>query len=1483
MGNTSFAQIEIEAGSVTSGTLSLNLIGNNSSMSYVFPAAFTVDAGATMAVGANVTVVVDSESTFSDAGAMTFSSGDQVTLAATELSVSGTLTANGTQFINGDRGGNITFEATATLGGGGNTFGLPIYVPYNLVPSLAVNTNFVSSVDINAGTLPSGTLLSLNQFGTGPALQYVFSSGFTVAAGATLVVGPNVSVLVQSSTLTDGGALTFATGDKVSLNVAVIAVNGTMSATNDTFTNIGGGSNIAVNSGGQLNASNSTFALANLILNAGSNAQLAVNSIANEFSINSGATINITGNNFSNISNTANQNIVASGNPSATINLANNYWGTINTTQIAAKITDHTTNSSLPTVSYNPPLSTASPAGAVSATTATSSSTTFSSNAQSITLSATVTSGTTKINEGSETFAILNGINIIGTPVTVSVANGVASTSSYTLPAGTAAGTYTIEAIYYGTGSYLGSIDASHTLTIKAAATSNRLGRQYATATYSAVAQPVSLTASVSSAAGSVNGGTVTFTILNGGTTIATATSNTVVNGAAGASVTLPAGTAVNNYTIQAVYSGTVNFGGSSDSSQVLTVNSTATTTTVTSSANPSVVGQFVTFAAAVVASSPGLGTPAGTVTFMDGTTALATETLTGGATTFTASSLALNANSITAVYNGSTNFATSTSTALTQTVSQDGTTSLVFSSANPSASGQAVTFTAVEVAAAPGTGTPTGTVTFKDGTTTLATESLSGGTATYIDTALTNGAHSITAVYSGDANFRKSASTSTVLTQGVGQISSASASFLKQDTTTQGSWIGTYGAQGYDVIGDAASLPGYATVTPSGQSTYVWTTSPNAPQALENPGGTGAIAACWYSSSSFKVDVNLTDGQAHDLELYFLDWDKGGRSEQVQISSAATGAVLDTETVSSFAGGEYLDWQVSGNVVITITTVSGPNAVLNGLFFDPVATTTRPRPATFLVNSDHDDAGEARHRNLRARQGYDVIGDAASLPGYATVTPSGQSNYTWAASTNQPQALQDVGGSGALAACWYAPTGFTVDVDLTDGQAHDLALYFMDWGDNGTRSEQVQISNAATGAVLSTQSVSSFRSGVYLDWKVSGNVLITITDEAGPNAVLSGLFFDPVSSTATATASLIGQNTTTQGSWIGTYGAQGYDVIGDAASLPGYATVTPSGQSTYVWTASTEPTPAALAGLRRHRAASAPAGTVPVDQLHGGRQPDRRPGARPGAVLPRLGQRRPQRAGADQLGRDRGRAGHRDGLVVQLGRLSRLEGQRQPGDHGHEPRRAQCRAQRPVLRPGLFGRATPRPPPRSTATGHDDAGQLDRHLRAPRSYDVIGDAASLTGYATVTPSARRPTSGPPLANPNAPRPPEPRRLEDRRHRGRLVRADSSFHGRRRPDRRPGARPRAVLPRLGRQWDPERAGAAQQRRDGGGAGYGDGLVVRLGRLPAMGGQRERPDHVHMPGRAQCRAQRPVLRHDDRRCVRSHHLPDQTGHRDRRAG
>ena len=473
----------------------------------------------------------------------------------------------------------------------------------------------------------------------------------------------------------------------------------------------------------------------------------------------------------------------------------------------------------------------------------------------------------------------------------------------------------------------------------------------------------------------------------------------------------------------------------------------------------------------------------------------------------------------------------------------------------------------------------------------------------------------------------------------------------------------------------------------PAGQSTYTWTTTSTDPRALQVPGSSNRVAAVWYSATSFTVDVNLTDGQTHDLELYFLDWDNKGRGEQVQISDAGDGHGAEHRDDLVVPVGVYLDWTVAGNVLITITREAGANAVLNGLFLDSTPRRRPPRPP--VPQAGHDDAGDLdrhlrqpglrhrlaalpslpsyatvtpagqstytwtttttdpralqvpgvvqphrrrlvlRHQLHRRRQpgrrpgarpgavlprlgqagperaGADQrrgdrrraghpddlvvpVGDLpgldgqrqrgdhdhqggrgecraqrpvprpdatptptppprsssrtrrrrgpgsgptapglrrhrqrpSSLPTYATVTPAGQSTYTWATSTTDPRALQVAGGASRIAAAWYSATSFTVDVNLTDGQTHDLELYFLDWDKQG-RSEQVQISNATTGAVLDTQTVSSFQSGVYLDYAVSGNVVITITKEAGTNAVLSGLFLDGTSGDAVKAGAL--------------------------------------------------------------------------------------------------------------------------------------------------------------------------------------------------------------------------------------------------------------------------------------------------------------------------------------------------------------------------
>ena len=113
---------------------------------------------------------------------------------------------------------------------------------------------------------------------------------------------------------------------------------------------------------------------------------------------------------------------------------------------------------------------------------------------------------------------------------------------------------------------------------------------------------------------------------------------------------------------------------------------------------------------------------------------------------------------SITAVYGGSTNHLTSTSTAVSQVVGAASTTTSLTTSAQTVRTGQSVTYTATVAATAPGGGVPTGTVTFKDGTTAIScssgTQTLNApGVATCTTSFATTGTRSVTATYAGTAS----------------------------------------------------------------------------------------------------------------------------------------------------------------------------------------------------------------------------------------------------------------------------------------------------------------------------------------------------------------------------------------------------------------------------------------------------------------------------------------------------------------------------------------------------------------------------------------------------------------------------------------------------------------------------------------------------------------------------------------------------------
>ena len=300
---------------------------------------------------------------------------------------------------------------------------------------------------------------------------------------------------------------------------------------------------------------------------------------------------------------------------------------------------DSSYNSSSGTVS----LTIASPAMTVTATSL-SSSPNPSSPGQTVMLMAAVTPSTAT---GSVTFS--DGNSTLGA---VNLSNGTAAFSTSML----SVGVHSLTASYGGDSSDNGSTSSTVMQTVSAP------GKTATTTSLSAVPNPaaagqnVLLTATVSPAAAT---GAVTFS--DGATTLATVS---LSNGTASLSTgQLAAG----GHTLTASYGGDANYAGSAAAAVSLTVSGGAAATTTSLAVSPlsPAVGQNVTLTATV---SPPAAT--GNVTFQDGGTTLGTAGLSAGTAVFHTPSLSAGAHTLTAVYLGDGNFASSTAAGVAVTVS---------------------------------------------------------------------------------------------------------------------------------------------------------------------------------------------------------------------------------------------------------------------------------------------------------------------------------------------------------------------------------------------------------------------------------------------------------------------------------------------------------------------------------------------------------------------------------------------------------------------------------------------------------------------------------------------------------------------------------------------------------------------------------------------------------------------------------------------
>ncbi len=279
-----------------------------------------------------------------------------------------------------------------------------------------------------------------------------------------------------------------------------------------------------------------------------------------------------------------------------------------------------------------------------------------------------------------------------------------------------------------------------------------------------------------------------------------------------------------------------------------------ASQTAVSSTANPSTVGQSVTFTAVVTAPSY-QGTPTGTVTFTidgEGQTPVTLALVAGSdKAQLTTSTLSAGSHTVSASYSGDKNVSASSGSLLSQTVNapalQASTTTLE-SSHDPSTLGQAVTFTAV-VTAGSYQRTPTGTVTFTiDGQAQSPVAlALTGGSdqAQFTTSTLSEGLHTVSASYSGDSDV--SASSGSLPTQSV-QAPALLTSTTTLESSHDPSTLGQ--AVTFTAVVTAPSYEG----TPTGKVTFIIDGQAQTPVNL---GVVGDIDEARFTTSTLSVGAH--------------------------------------------------------------------------------------------------------------------------------------------------------------------------------------------------------------------------------------------------------------------------------------------------------------------------------------------------------------------------------------------------------------------------------------------------------------------------------------------------------------------------------------------------------------------------------------------------------------------------------------------------
>ena len=576
--------------------------------------------------------------------------------------------------------------------------------------------------------------------------------------------------------------------------------------------------------------------------------------------------------------------------------------------------------------------------------------------------------------------------NPVGGPVTLNTAN-VDATGTATFTTSTlAVASYSLTAVYSGNADSAASTSALTPYTVAKANTSTSVTSSL---NPSVSGQGVTFTATVSALApgAGIPSGLVTFLV--NGSSVGTGTLS------AGVAILITPNVPVGSQTITTSYSGDNSFNSSNGSltGNPQVVNPANTTLSLTSSVNPSVFGQLITFSANVSVVAPGGGGPSsGTVTFFDNGTMIGSGALGDGPATFSISTLAVGNHPITATFGGNASYngSTGTLTGTPQVVSKANTTIVLATSASPSTFGQSITLTAT--ISPQFSGSPNGTVTFKTGSTVIGSPvAVSGGTAALMTTALPSGTQNLTAVYSGDTNFNASTSapvsftvnpaTSTTVLTTSASPSTFGASVTLTATITPiptGALLGTVN------FFNGATNIGSGNVSASGVATL---------STAALPVGVLSLTAVYSGNANFATStsaaVSFTVNKAATTTALGVAPNPVIAGQTVTLTATITPTPTGTPlgTVDFFNGATNIGTSnVNGNGVATLSTAALPQGTLSltATYSGNINFATSTSPAQSLV------VITATTTALIAAPNPSTFGQSVTMTATVTPTPIG-------------------------------------------------------------------------------------------------------------------------------------------------------------------------------------------------------------------------------------------------------------------------------------------------------------------------------------------------------------------------------------------------------------------------------------------------------------------------------------------------------------